>query len=105
MNENENLEQPPKDRTGSQVGVERIVSCDFCKEEGQNIFDFETLDHWMLGWGSGAITKDNASYSKNAVFIDRGYLRMVDVDDSQCMDHGDKRKINFCPFCGNKLDS
>jgi len=37
------------------------------------------------------------------VFIDRGYLRLVDVEDSQCLDHGEKVKINYCPICGRKI--
>ena len=85
--------------------MKRIVSCDFCKDDGKNIFDFKTLDSWVLGWNDAPITKENASYSNNAVFIDRGFLRLVDIDDAQCMDHGQKVKIKFCPFCGNCLDS
>ena len=38
------------------------------------------------------------------VIVDRGYLRMGDADDMQCMDHGEKIKINFCPMCGLKLE-
>jgi hypothetical protein len=38
------------------------------------------------------------------VIIDRGYLRLGYKDDMQCMDHGEKRKINYCPECGRKLD-
>jgi len=36
------------------------------------------------------------------VYIDRGYLRMTN-DDSACIDHGEKIKINFCPMCGEWL--
>ncbi len=37
------------------------------------------------------------------VFIDRGYLLLVDLDDCNCMDHGEKVKINYCPFCGKEV--
>ena len=37
------------------------------------------------------------------VLDDRGYLRLCSVDDMQCLDHGEKYKINFCPICGDKL--
>lgn len=36
------------------------------------------------------------------VFIDRGYLRLAG-NDSECLDHGEKVKINFCPLCGEWL--
>jgi hypothetical protein len=80
------------------------VSCVFCKKGGNNIFNFETLDDWILGW-NGKITNENACRSNNAVFIDRGFLRMVNADDSQCLDHGEKIKIKYCPFCGRTLAS
>jgi hypothetical protein len=38
-----------------------------------------------------------------SVFVDRGYLRLVDLGDSQCMDHGERIKIEFCPMCGKEL--
>lgn len=34
-----------------------------------------------------------------------GYLRLVDLEDCGCVDHSDNIKINFCPFCGSKLES
>lgn len=34
------------------------------------------------------------------VIIDRGYLRLGYTDDMQCMDHGEKIRINNCPMCG-----
>lgn len=37
------------------------------------------------------------------VIIDRGYLRLGYTDDMQCMDHGEKIKIHYCPMCGGKL--
>lgn len=81
------------------------MGCEYCNQDRKTIFDFETLDHWVLGWNSDVtITMDNAMFSNNTVYIDRGYLRMVDVDDSNCLDHGQKMKLNYCPFCGVKLE-
>jgi len=55
--------------------------------------------------GEGTITGNEAlkheeSYS---VHIDRGYLRLSQDGDNQCLDHGEKIKINFCPVCGEWL--
>jgi hypothetical protein len=36
------------------------------------------------------------------VIVDRGYLRLG-YDDMECLDHGQKAKINYCPMCGEKL--
>jgi hypothetical protein len=78
--------------------------CDFCKEEARNIFDFEMLQDWFGGFcGDAPITSENAVRENHAIFIDRGYLRLVDIAESQCMDHGEKVKINFCPFCGRSF--
>ena len=38
------------------------------------------------------------------VFIDRGYLRFVDKDDCNCIESGLKIKINFCLWCGRRLE-
>lgn len=75
--------------------------CDYCERE-KNIFKFETLDDWILTWG-GDITKESSEYSENTIFIDRGFLRLVDPLDCGCLDHGDKIVINFCPICGEQL--
>lgn len=37
------------------------------------------------------------------VAIDRGYLRLVSDDDMQCLDHGEKIAVNYCPECGRQL--
>ena len=47
---------------------------------------------------------DAASYNLGVILDDRGYLRMADVDDCSCLDHGEKIKINFCPICGKKFE-
>lgn len=38
-----------------------------------------------------------------AIIVDRGYLRLVNTDDYECIDHGEKIKINFCPMCGMNI--
>ena len=49
------------------------------------------------------INESEATKYTLGVFIDRGYLRLTDIDEAQCLDHGEKIKINFCPFCGKEL--
>jgi hypothetical protein len=57
-----------------------------------------------MGWGGETMIKlSEVAASKIGVFIDRGYLRLVDLDDYQCLDHGKLAKIFHCPFCGKKL--
>jgi len=59
------------------------------------------------GWGGPdykiSITQAEEHEETDSLFIDRGYMRLVDLYDSQCLDHGAKIKINFCPMCGGKL--
>lgn len=38
------------------------------------------------------------------LIIDRGFLRLVDKNDSSCLDSGKKKKINFCFNCGRKIE-
>ena len=37
------------------------------------------------------------------VFVDRGYLRLCSQGDSNCLDHGERVKIQYCPCCGKEL--
>jgi len=77
--------------------------CAYCDDRCRNIFEFEELSGWILDWGA-SVTKENADYIKRGVFIDRGWLRLVDLDGCGCMDHGERVKLKFCPFCGKELE-
>ena len=79
--------------------------CDYCEKETV-IFQKDILSMAMLQWCFASLkTADDLVTHEYpfGVFIDRGYLRFVDLEDCQCMDHGRKIKINFCPFCGDNL--
>jgi len=78
------------------------MSCDYC-QKNVPIFHSEKVDTYLLGWGNYTITSDDISYSDYGLFLERGYLRFTDLDDTQCLDHGEKIKIKFCPFCGKEL--
>jgi len=87
------------ENTPNQDDIER--GCKYCND-GYNIFEFEELSDDLLIFG-GDIAKDNAIYIERGVFIDRGWLRLVDLDDCGCMDHGERVKLGFCPFCGKEF--
>ncbi len=78
--------------------------CSYCEEE-RVILDKDVINPAMLQWcvpikdASGLFDHEYVL----SLFIDRGYLRLVDLEDSQCLDHGQKIKISYCPFCGDKL--
>jgi hypothetical protein len=67
--------------------------CEFCNEEKQLLARNVPYEIW--GKLSG--------YEELQVIIDRGFLRLGYTDDMQCMEHGEKIKINYCPICGNKI--
>jgi hypothetical protein len=80
--------------------------CKYCEEE-EVIFEFDSISKRSWGWGYDD-TKINLSDAlsdtdKYQVFIDRGHLRLADSEDTQCLDHGHKIKISFCPFCGKAI--
>jgi hypothetical protein len=57
----------------------------------------------LIAFNLGA--KDAGAFEYDlGLFIDRGYLRLADLEDCQCMDHEERVKINFCPFCGEELN-
>jgi Zn-finger nucleic acid-binding protein len=64
--------------------------CEYCEKE-KTMMQRDYVNLSMIHYTAG-------------VFIDnRGYLRLVDLDDCSCLDHGEYIKINYCPMCGKKL--
>ena len=71
------------------------MSCKYCENEMPMMFK-------NIAWtGFGG---EIQGYDEWQVFIDRGCLRLAAPEDCQCMDHGEKIKINYCPMCGVKID-
>ena len=77
--------------------------CEYC-EKSKNMLDFVAIDSGMIQWCGEVKGSDIPNFEyKLGVFIDRGYLRLADVDDCNCVDHGEKIAINFCPMCGEPI--
>lgn len=80
--------------------------CDYC-ENSKVMIRKEYPSATSFGWRDDEtkICFSELIYEKVGIFIDLGYLRLVDLEDCGCVDHSDNIKINFCPFCGSKLES
>ncbi len=78
--------------------------CEYCEKE-KNIFERDEICNRSWGWGGDTkIAIDQMGTYTLGCFIDkRGYLRLADLDDCDCLDHGDSIQIKFCPFCGKKV--
>lgn len=85
-----------------------MENCKFCSHESENLLEInEVISHCSWGWGQDFIkinlTEAIEGSQKLSIFVDRGFLRVVNLEDGDCLDHGEKTKINFCPMCGRKL--
>ena len=79
--------------------------CKYCENCETLTQKDELISPMSFGWGDDE-TKINRSQCHEyslAVFVDRGYLRLVDPEDCNCLDHDSKIRINFCPMCGASL--
>lgn len=79
--------------------------CKYCEDE-KTIMEVDTISPSTASFCGGIKEDeiDSLAY-RLGVFVDtRGYLRLVDLDDCNCLDGGEKAKISFCPFCGKELD-
>ena len=66
----------------------------------------EVVDEGMFGWVQLPQTVDKILYDEVGVLIDRRdqtFLRLVNLEDYNCMDSGANVEINFCPFCGKNF--
>jgi hypothetical protein len=79
--------------------------CKYC-EEDEVIMEKDIISPRSWGWGydDTKINLNQTDEDKFVIFVDRGFLRFVDSEDCQCLDHGQKIKIEYCPFCGDKLN-
>lgn len=85
--------------------------CKYC-EDNEPIIKLEDnvrLSAWHWGWAGKdyAITMEQAEKDTHDLhlFVDRGYVRLADPEDCQCIDHGQRVKIKYCPFCGVELNA
>lgn len=77
--------------------------CQYCEDE-VTIFTKESIDRGSFGWGDSKIDlSQTIPLIECLVIDDRGYLRLIDRKDSQCLDDEQTIKINYCPFCGKKF--
>ena len=67
--------------------------CDYCEDEEQLIVKEVATEVFNTLTG----------YEEMQIIIDRGYLRLGFTEDMQCLDHGEKIKIKFCPMCGREF--
>lgn len=76
----------------------KVSGCKYCNSSEnvllQDDFYVES-DYW----------EDSPKYNKInlLVTIDRGHLRLVDKYETNCLDGGEKIKVNYCPICGEKI--
>jgi len=78
--------------------------CEYC--EGINtevLLEKEILNDFPIKFNN-EIKEDEIFYDNYICYVDRGYLRFVMEDDNQCLGHGLKKKINYCPMCGEELE-
>jgi hypothetical protein len=65
---------------------------------------------WMVSCNSSSIDEaalDAARFEVGIVLDERNghcYLRLVNTDDYNCLDHAEKIEIRFCPFCGRQFE-
>jgi hypothetical protein len=80
--------------------------CDYCHGR-KSIFTMETISSSSWGWGDDetkiCLKEAENNMDRFEVFIDRGFLRLVEASDSECLDHGNKIAIAYCPMCGRKF--
>ncbi len=80
--------------------------CDKCNEKRIPLISVEIADS-INGWDRQLLFNDATYHEEHVAFEvrnDRGYIRFVDMDDCNCLDHGNYVEISNCPFCGRKFE-
>lgn len=84
-----------------------MEGCEFCNES-KIMITKEVENSGLLYWCKGKeitreLLNDCIQKGELIIHIDRGYLRLSNPDDNNCLDHGEKIKINYCPICGFEI--
>jgi len=82
------------------------MSCKYCDDSGYFLLNNSFIDCTIFSMiGEESITGNEALKHEEtySVHVDRAYLRLTRDGDDQCLDNGEKIKINFCPVCGEWL--
>ena len=78
--------------------------CEYCEKDKTLLEKDEIVSNMSFGWGDVKIDRSECSEYTLSVFIDRGYLRLVDKEDSGCLDHGERIALRYCPMCGHSFN-
>ena len=82
--------------------------CDICDIDCKPIMQKDVISAQSWGWGGSTKIKESEAVTYQiGVLIDKRcdthYLRLVDLEDCQCIEGGEKVEIHFCPKCGMEL--
>jgi hypothetical protein len=77
------------------------MGCKYCDDSNRFLLTEEFVKD--IGFATEVKQEDLHIFKDDySVFVDRGYLRLC-TKDSDCLDHGEKIAISFCPMCGRNL--
>lgn len=80
--------------------------CKYCSKE--DVILRKDVPSVPIDWSpDGIIRQKDVEEREVGILIDERigsyFLRLVYLDDCNCIDHGEKIEINYCPFCGKNL--
>jgi len=80
--------------------------CRYCGGKLVELIEADKLDESLFEWSGEATIRIYDRENNSVMFEVRngvGYIRLGDREDMNCIESGDKIKVNFCPMCGVKL--
>ena len=79
--------------------------CEYCNDSENFLLQdvFYEPDSYFDKNGNREYSSSEFHSVNIIVIIDRGYLRIVDEDETNDLHFGEKIKINYCPMCGEKI--
>lgn len=77
--------------------------CDYCKNQ-KTMLKTEVVNPNMVRFCDiEPADIQDVAYTVGVFIDNRGFLRLVDLEDCSCIDGGQRIKIHFCPNCGEKI--
>ena len=79
--------------------------CEYCKG-GRVVLLIDEVIDYKSAFSPDAKFSDMSFYNISVVIEQRNnelWLRLGDYDDMNCLDHGTRKKLKFCPMCGRNM--
>ena len=83
--------------------------CKYCEDKTTTLIESEKIGNPLRRPNDTLTVKEMYDLADDFSLVmeirnNKGYLRLGDREEMGCLDHNENVEINYCPFCGKKIE-